>query len=80
MEVVILQVFVSLSLVAGALILFGFTVRQRDTDHADRLALAPLEDDTVGAPRHVSETATRGPDGDLTLRPVQPLEPVESVR
>jgi len=42
-EVVILQVFVSLMLVSGSLLLFGFTCRQRDFDHSERLALLPLE-------------------------------------
>ncbi len=45
MEVLVLQVFVSLSLVAGGLLLFAYSARQRDADHADRLALAPLDDD-----------------------------------
>jgi hypothetical protein len=45
MEVVVLQVFVSLVLVVGSLVLFAFTCRQRDFDHADRLALLPLEKD-----------------------------------
>ncbi len=45
MEVVILQVFVSLVLVVGSVLLFAFTCRQRDFDHADRLALLPLEKD-----------------------------------
>lgn len=45
MEVVTLQVFVSLVLVAGSVLLFAFTCRQRDFDHADRLALLPLEKD-----------------------------------
>ena len=46
-----MQVFVSLLLVAGSLVLFVFTVRQRDFEHADRLALAPLEtDDTPKEP------------------------------
>jgi len=44
-EVVILQVFVSLMLVVGSILLFAFTCRQRDFDHADRLALLPLHDD-----------------------------------
>jgi hypothetical protein len=48
-EVVILQVFVSLVLVVGSILLFSFTCRQRDFDHADRLALLPLENDRVGA-------------------------------
>jgi hypothetical protein len=44
-EVITLQVFVSLILVLGSVLLFAFTCRQRDFDHADRLALLPLEDD-----------------------------------
>jgi hypothetical protein len=44
-EIVILQVFVSLILVAGSVLLFAFTCRQRDFEHADRLALLPLEKD-----------------------------------
>jgi cbb3-type cytochrome oxidase maturation protein len=45
MEALTLQVFVSLMLGAGSVLLFLFTCRQRDFDHADRLALLPLEDD-----------------------------------
>ncbi len=44
-EVLSLQVFVSLALVAGSLVLFAFTCRQRDFEHADRLALLPLDKD-----------------------------------
>jgi hypothetical protein len=51
MNVMLLQVFVSLMLVAGSLVLFVHSVRQRDHEHADRLSLAPLEDD-----RAISET------------------------
>ena len=47
MDVLILQVFVSLVLVFGSLILFAVSTRQRDHEHADRLALLPLEDDDV---------------------------------
>lgn len=43
MEVLVLQIFVSLMLGGGSLILFWFTCRQRDFDHADRLALLPFE-------------------------------------
>lgn len=50
MNVVALQVFVSLSLVAGSIVLFIFSVRQRDFDHGDRLSLAPLEPDPVADP------------------------------
>ena len=45
MTIVLMQVFVSLMLVAGSLVLFLHSVRQRDLDHADRLALAPLDPD-----------------------------------
>ena len=43
MEVLILQVFVSLFLVLGSVLLFVNSVRRRDHEHADRLALLPLE-------------------------------------
>ena len=49
MNVLTLQIFVSLVLVAGSIVLFAFSVRQRDFDHADRLSLAPLEADPVPA-------------------------------
>lgn len=45
MNALYLTLFVSLGLVAGALLLFAFGWRQRDHDHADRLSLLPLEDD-----------------------------------
>ena len=45
MDILILQVFVSLLLVIGSVILFAFTCRQRSFDHADRLALLPIDDD-----------------------------------
>ncbi len=45
MTVLVLQVFVSLMLVAGSIALFVFTIRSRTLEHSDRLALAPLEDD-----------------------------------
>jgi hypothetical protein len=50
LEVVTLQVFVSLMLVVGSLLLFAFTCRQHDFEHADRLALLPLEEPTSAAP------------------------------
>jgi cbb3-type cytochrome oxidase maturation protein len=46
LEVLTLQVFVSLILVLGSVLLFLFSVRQRDFDHADRLALLPLDKDS----------------------------------
>ena len=45
MSVLVLQLFVSLALVAFSVGLLVISVRQNDHEHADRLALAPLEDD-----------------------------------
>ncbi|MBX7114692.1 MAG: cytochrome oxidase [Myxococcaceae bacterium] len=50
MSIIVLQVFVSLLLVTGGVVLFIYSVRQKDHEHADRLSLIPLEDDTP-APR-----------------------------
>jgi hypothetical protein len=44
-NVIVLQVFVSLMLVAAGVTLFVFVVRSRTLEHSDRLSLAPLEDD-----------------------------------
>jgi cbb3-type cytochrome oxidase maturation protein len=44
-EVLILQVFVSLMLVVGSIVLFAWSMRQRDHEHADRLSLLPIADD-----------------------------------
>jgi len=50
-EVLILQVFVSLVLVAGSIVLFAHSAGQRDYEHADRLALFPIrEDDASPSP------------------------------
>jgi nitrogen fixation-related uncharacterized protein len=59
--VVVLQVFVSLMLVAGSLVLFVHAVRQRDFDHADRLALAPLDEDTAPNPSEADRPDTSAP-------------------
>jgi hypothetical protein len=48
MEVLILQAFVSLMLVGGSLLLFVFSWRQKDHEHADRLALLPADHDDEG--------------------------------
>ncbi|QRN94764.1 cytochrome oxidase [Archangium violaceum] len=57
MNVIVLQVFVSLMLVAGSVLLYAFSVRHRDSEHADRLSLIPLEDDTARPPPAVSSEA-----------------------
>ena len=56
MEVLILTVFVSAVLVASAILFFGWNVRQRSHDHADRLALLPLQDE-----QHQPARATAAP-------------------
>ena len=58
MEVLILQVFVSLVLVAGSLILFANSARRRDYEHADRLALFPIDDDDA-RPRAPEDEVTK---------------------
>ena len=45
MEVLILQVFVSLMLVSGSVLLFAVAFKKRDFDHADYLELRPLDED-----------------------------------
>ncbi len=50
MSVIVLQVFVSLMLVVGSLVLFVWTVRAGTLDHADRLSLAPLDETKPAAP------------------------------
>jgi hypothetical protein len=59
-EILILQVFVSLLLVVGSVILFGYTCRQRSFEHVDRLALLPMEDD---APPPIPPVAVEGTQG-----------------
>jgi hypothetical protein len=43
LDVVVLQVFVSLMLAVGSVLLFVHSAKQRDHEHASRLALLPLE-------------------------------------
>jgi hypothetical protein len=49
MAVVSLQVFVSVILVLGSAILYAVSVKQGDSEHADRLSLLPLEDEIVAS-------------------------------
>ena len=55
MSVIVLQVFVSLLLVAGSVVLFVFSVRQKDFEHTDRLALTPLDEDIAPAATEEAE-------------------------
>ena len=45
MEILVLQVFVSLILVVGSVLLFLVAFKQREFDHADRTALRPLDEE-----------------------------------
>lgn len=51
MNAILLTLFVSLVLVLGAGLLFGFLYQLRTHEHADRLALLPLEDDAGQKPK-----------------------------
>ncbi|MCP3162513.1 cytochrome oxidase [Myxococcus qinghaiensis] len=55
MNVLVLQVFVSLMLVASSVLLFIYSMRHRDHEQADRLALFPLEEDSVARPTASSD-------------------------
>ena len=66
MEVLILQAFVSLLLVGGAVLLFVFSWRQRDHEHADRLALLPAEDDDALPTRSARRVQTPSPTRSCT--------------
>jgi hypothetical protein len=60
-NVIVLQVFVSLMLVATGIALFVFVVRARTLEHSDRLSLAPLEDDARAAPPPVGPPPPAAP-------------------
>jgi hypothetical protein len=46
---IFLTLFVSLVLVIGAGLLFGFVFHERTHEHADRLALLPLDDEPAAS-------------------------------
>jgi len=58
MEILILLIFVCVILVGVAVAFFAWTVRQGTFDHADRLALLPLDDE-----KPVTPTTEREEDG-----------------
>lgn len=60
MEVVVLQVFVSLVLVVGSLLLFAHSVKDKNHEHASRLSLLPLEGDEA-ARKSGTDRALGGP-------------------
>lgn len=60
MEILILLIFVCLALVGAAVGFFAWTVRQGTFDHADRLALLPLDDDSTTTPIDGTEKEENG--------------------
>jgi hypothetical protein len=64
MEILIVQIFVSLLLVAGAIVLFAYSVKQGDPEHADRLSILPLDDE----PQPQRETPWNSDESPTTTR------------
>ena len=66
MEVVALLVLLSLVLVGISLLFFLYSMKQGDHEHADRLSLMPLEDDSEQPPRAAcdSESHDNKPQGE----------------
>jgi hypothetical protein len=58
LEVIVILVFVSLGLVAAAVLLLLSRVHAGDLEHGDRLSLLPLEPDETGPP---APARRRGP-------------------
>lgn len=65
MEALILLLFLSAVLVASAVGLFAWTVRERTFEHSERLALLPLRDDAPAASESASNAnlASPSPNG-----------------
>ncbi|MFN7950166.1 MAG: cbb3-type cytochrome oxidase assembly protein CcoS [bacterium] len=62
MEVLIVLIAVSLAMALGAVVFFAWTVRERTLEHADRLALLPLDDDEFTAVPETEPNATTTKD------------------
>jgi len=58
MEVLVIQVFVSLLLVVGGVVLLAYSIKQSDHEHADRLSILPLQDDDDNEPKRENRGAT----------------------
>jgi hypothetical protein len=44
-DILIVQVFVSLLLVVGGVVALAYSIKSGDPEHADRLSILPLSDD-----------------------------------
>ncbi len=58
MEILIVQVFVSLLLVGGGVVLLAYSIKQSDHEHADRLSILPLQDDDDNETKRENRGAT----------------------
>ncbi len=45
MEILVIQIFVSLLLVVGGVLALAYSLKQADHEHADRLSILPLDDE-----------------------------------
>jgi len=64
MEILILLIFLCVVLVGMAVAFFAWTVRQGTFDHADRLALLPLDDEKPMTPTTKREEDENGNSAD----------------
>ena len=69
MNVIPLLVLLSLALATGGVLLFLYSVRQGDHEHATRLSLLPLEDDLVGTDAAPKSISTKAKSGERTPAP-----------
>jgi hypothetical protein len=58
MEILVVQVFVSLLLVVGGVVLLAYSIKQADHEHADRLSLLPLQEDEPETKRETRGATT----------------------
>jgi hypothetical protein len=72
LEALTLQVFVSLCLAAGGVLLFLYSGKWRDVEHADRLALFPIEDEKTLPHVPVTQSAAS------TFEPRKPQGPADT--
>ena len=78
MDVLIVLVFVSLLLVGGGLLLLLVGVHQGDFEHADRLSLLPIEEDTAPGAVPVSGTAAAAESSAVPASDPRPTDSVTS--
>lgn len=58
MNIMVLQVFVSLMLVLGSIVLLAISIKQDDHEHADRLSLLPFEPERETEANETEESDT----------------------